>query len=213
MRLMMMSLLFMSSCPCVYSTKPVVAVPRQTRPSRYERYLEKVFAESDNDQDGRMTLTETYEWVLRLYIRINQDAPIKPPTLAQVQRIVSVMDTDRSQSISKSEFRALAEIFVRRAAVRVAANKAVTLLVAPLMAEACLRKIQTQTWLYDCVVVPYVPIFLVPWVTNPVLGRTALIAVFVSTFGGLVTRRLNLFLDRQIERRERAIEQSSLGSQ
>jgi hypothetical protein len=174
------------------------------RPStgRYQRFLEKVFEQADVDKDGRMTFTETYEWVLRLYVQINRHAPINPPSWAQVQRVVDVMDTDHSRFIAPEEFRALAEIFVRRAAARVVANKIVTLLVAPLLAEVLLRWFQRQDWLYDMVLVPFVPALAWPILTNPILGRTILMAILVSTLGGFVMGQLNNFLDHQIDRRE-----------
>ena len=182
---------------------PVVD-PSCRRGNRYERYFEKVFERADVDHDGRMTLTETYEWVLRLYVQINRQAPINPPTMAQVQRVVDVMDTDHSRYISNAEFRALAEVFLRRAAARVVANKLVILFAAPILAEFLLRWFQEKDvfgWFSE-LVVPFVPDNLLALLINPVVGRTILIAILVSTLGGFVMGQVNEFLDRQIDRRE-----------
>jgi hypothetical protein len=170
--------------------------------SRYDRFLQNVFTHADSNSDGRMTLSETYEWVLRLYVQINRQAPINPPTMAQVERLVAVMDKNQDASIGQEEFRALANLFVQRAAVRVAANKILTLFAAPLLAEALLQWIKHQAWLYDQVVVPYVRDAWIPTVTNPILGRTVLIVALVSTLGGMVMGWVNDVLDWQVTRGE-----------
>lgn len=172
------------------------------RMSPYERFLQSVFDKADVDNDGKMSLTETYEWVLRFYVQINRNAPINPPTLHQVQRLIRVMDTDGNNSINRTEFRALAEILWQRAAARVAAHKFVTMIVAPLFAEAVLQWFQHQTWLYEKYVVRYVPRRLVPIVTNTVLGRTVLIVLWMSTLGNFIMEAVNDYLDERIEKRE-----------
>lgn len=169
---------------------------------RYERFLQSVFESADTDKDGKMTLTETYQWVLRLYIQINRQAPINPPTMSQLERIVDVMDTDGDDSIGKEDFRALAELLWRRAGARIAANKIITVVIAPLLAEWTLQWFKQQVWLYETVVVPYVPERFAHIVTNPVLGRTILVVAFVSTLGGFIMELVNDLLDKQIERRE-----------
>jgi hypothetical protein len=184
--------------------------------SRYDRFLQNVFTHADSNSDGRIALNETYEWVLRLYVQINRQAPINPPTMAQVERLVAVMDKNQDSTIGQDEFRALANLFVRRAAVRVAANKILTLLVAPLLAEGLLQWIKRQAWLYHQVVVPYVRDTWIPTVTNPILGRTVLMVALVSTLGGVIMGWVNDVLDWQVSRGEareaaRKIEQSKKG--
>ena len=163
-------------------------IPRQTR---YDRFLEKAFDQADTNEDGRMTLAETYEWVLRLYIQINRQAPIDPPTMTQVKILVKATDDNHDNYISQEEFRDLAEICARRAAVRVAANKFITLIVAPLLAEGLLGWFKRQAWLYETLVVPYAPERFIPVITNPVIGRTVLMVILVSTLGRTVMEFVN----------------------
>ena len=178
--------------------------PPRRRKTRYDRFLDSVFAKADTDKDGRMSITETYEWVLQLYVKLNRQAPINPPTLAQVKRIHALMDDDRSNHIGQDEFRDLAEFFVGRATVRVVGFKIIRLVVAPLTAEALLRWFQKQDALYQAIVEPYVAPRLIPVITNPVIGRTILMILTMMTLGGVVMEAINDFLDHHLEQKEAA---------
>jgi len=187
--------------------RSAVAAPLTQRQSRYDRFLQKVFDKADTDADGRMTLTETYEWVLRLYIVINREAPVNPPTMTQIKNLIKLTDGNRDEYITHEEFRGLAEICARRAAVRIVANKFIQLFVAPFLAEGTLRWLKEQTWLYEAVVVPLVPERFIPIVTNQVMGRTVLMVLFVSNLGRIVMGFVNDVLDERVNRRINAEEQ------
>ena len=197
-----------SFLPCAAAAKPKPKAtpppPTHHRRTHYDRFLDSVFEQADTNNDGRMTLTETYEWVLRLYVKMNRQAPVNPPTYAQVKRIHALMDDDNSNSIGQDELRELAEFFVGRATVRVVVSKIIKLVVAPLAAEALLRWFQKQDQLYEAVVVPYVPERLIPIVTNPVIGRTVLMILIMTTLGGMLMELVNDILDSRLEQKEAA---------
>ena len=204
-----LSSLPVSSTTLVEATKPVqrnIQTLLPLRKSRYDRFLEKVFEQADTDKDGRLTINDTYEWVLRLYIQINRKAPCNPPTLGQVKRIVHLMDTDRDNSINHDEFRDLADLFFQRAGVRIAANRFIKIVVAPLLAESLLQWIKKQAWLYEKIVVPYMPPSIIPIVTNVQLGRVVCMISLMISLGGFIMEVVDDVLDDQIEDLERRVE-------
>ena len=167
--------------------------------SRLERYLSRVYADADTNHDGKLNLDECYELVLRLYVQINQQAPIPPPSREKVKRFLQEADTSHNNSLSREEFSALAKLLYGRAAVRLTAYKVVTLAVAPLTAtylahvlgqnKALVRTLQ------DFVrrVVPFEK--LAENLCSPAFGRTLLIIIFMATLGDFVLTLVNASLD------------------
>mmetsp|Transcript_22760 Transcript_22760/g.43261 ORF Transcript_22760/g.43261 Transcript_22760/m.43261 type:complete len:227 (+) Transcript_22760:982-1662(+) len=203
---LLVCLLFLFLGDVVAARKPKPAATLPLRQSRYDRFLQKVFDKADTDADGRMTLTETYEWILRFYIVINRKAPVNPPTLRQVKNLIQLTDDNRDNYITQEEFRDLAEICARRAGVRIVAIRFIQMIIAPLLAEGTLQWLKQQTWLYEKVVVPYVPERFIPRITKPVVGRTVLMILFVSQLGRIVMEIINDMLDERLNRRIQAEE-------
>lgn len=103
--------------------------------SRWDRYLERVFQEADENHDGSISFEETYERVLLFYIRLNQKAPIPPPSKAKVKTLYQQADWSRNRKLNKSEFKALASTLAARGYTRLLAHKFVTVVIAPIVAN------------------------------------------------------------------------------
>lgn len=135
-----------------------------SKKSRFlDRYFTKLFESSDINHDMTLSLDECYMLVLQLYIQINQNAPIPPPSRAQVWKLVQLAQDDNSGattttgkgkfrmrtrtrnadrvSVDRQEFDWLARTLLGRALSRVIAHKLVTLLGAPILAEVLLRRV------------------------------------------------------------------------
>jgi hypothetical protein len=170
------------------------ATTPQPRQTRFERYLQKIYDESDTNHDGKISFDETYERVLRMYIKINQKAPIPPPTRATVLKLYQRADKDRSNSISRDEFTWLANHLFERAISRLVAHKTVTLIAAPIMAELLVRKLAEQEWLpqlAEMVVPARFHEKVLPTITSATFGRMVLLVLLVSTLGNVVLNMVN----------------------
>lgn len=102
------------------------------RKSRFEKFVDKLFESADTNNDGSVSLGETYEMVLQMYVKLNRQAPIPPPSRQKLYKLFRASDVDRNDRISREEFTSLAKTLGRRAMTRLVAHKAVTLIGAPL---------------------------------------------------------------------------------
>jgi len=101
----------------------------------------RVFNQVDVNKDGVVDRDEAYEMVLIMYVFINRRAPVKPPKRATVNKLFDEADADGSGVLSKDEFVTLASTLASRATLRVAAFKLISLVGAPLLASAIVKKI------------------------------------------------------------------------
>lgn len=178
------------------ATITTTALSALTRPqqSRFERYLQKIYDESDANQDGSISFDETYQRVLLMYIKINRKAPIPPPTRATVFSLFHRADKDRSNSISRDEFTWLANNLFERALSRLVAHKIVTLIGAPMLAELLVRKLAGQAWLPQLAEM-IVPVRfhekVLPTITSTIFWRMLLLVPLVSSLGNVVLSLVN----------------------
>ena len=162
--------------------------------SRFDRFIQKVYDNADTNHDGTISLEEAYELVLKLYIYINRQAPVNPPSRTQVHRLFDVSDRNRNQRISRDEFTELASLLGQRALVRIVTCKLLTMVAAPILAEYTAQYLSDQAWLPE-LAARVVPERLLPVVTSENFGRTVLIVLFVSTMGKAVMNMVNVVLD------------------
>jgi hypothetical protein len=176
------------------TTTTALSLPPHPRQSRFERFLQKLYDESDSNQDGSISFDEAYELMLKMYIKINQQAPIPPPTRGAAFKLYHRADKDGSNSISRDEFKWLANILFERALSRLVAHKAVTLFGAPFLAEFTLRKLAGLEWLPQLAEM-IVPVRfhekVLPTITSATFGRMVLLVVLVSTLGNAVLSMVN----------------------
>ena len=182
--------------------RAIVALPRRNRnkpigTTRYDRFIQKIYDGADVNKDGSISLTEAYELALKLYIKVNREAPIDPPTRAQISRIFSVSDTNHNRRISRAEFTQLAELIGQRALVRITATKVIDLIAAPLLATLLVHKLSDIEWLPQ-LAERIVPERLLPVVTSQQFCRTFLIVLLVSTLGKSTMKMVNRVLDSSL---------------
>jgi len=159
-----------------------------------ERFLDKVFDQADTNKDGTVDIAETYEMVLQLYLKLNRQAPIPPPSRATVLQFFRESDVDGNRRISRDEFGRLARIIGRRAMFRLVAHKMVTLLGAPLLAEYTLRRLIGRPHLHAWAA-RVLPERYLGTLTSVTLWRTVLIVLFVASMGNIVLGIVDFLLD------------------
>lgn len=89
----------------------------------------------DENHDGSISFEETYERVLLFYIKVNQQAPIPPPSKEKVKALYKQADWTHNRQLDKDEFKALADTLIARASFRLLAHKFVTIVIAPIVAN------------------------------------------------------------------------------
>ena len=175
-------------------TTTALSLSTQPRQSRFEPFLQNLYDESDSNQDGSISFDEGYELMLKIYIKINRQAPIPPITRAAAFKLYHRADKDGSNSISRDEFTRLANILFERALSRLVAHKAVTLFGAPVLAELLMRKLAGQEWLPQLAEM-IVPVRfhekVLPTITSATFGRMVLLVLLVSTLGNAVLSMVN----------------------
>jgi len=107
-----------------------------------EGMINDIFDAADTNKDGRVDISESYVLILKLYIKVNRQAPVNPPSFQVAEVLFRAADNDGSGRLNKGEFLELATTLLGRAGLRVAAYKVITLLAAPflgayLAATAC----------------------------------------------------------------------------
>jgi hypothetical protein len=175
------------------SKKNTEIAPRRAS-SGYDRFIQRMYNDADVDHDGFISFAETYEMVLKLYININRQAPINPPSREKVRRLFVLSDTSRNNRINREEFTQLARVLVQRALVRIITCKVTSLVGAPLLATYLVGVLGQQEWLPQ-LAEKVVPGRFLPTVTNPEFGRTILMVIFLATLGKFVMNVVNLLLD------------------
>ncbi|EOD17503.1 hypothetical protein EMIHUDRAFT_244109 [Emiliania huxleyi CCMP1516] len=149
--------------------------------------VNSIFDDADTNDDGLVDISESYILILRLYIKVNQKAPIKPPSRETADMLFNTADTDVSGMINKQEFLQLSLDLFASAGIRVLAYKLVSFLLAPLLATYLSGWLVTHpNNLTESAVAAaraVVPDSLEPSVFTQGTLTTILIVVFVSTLG------------------------------
>jgi len=169
----------------------------------HAKLVDKVFLESDTNEDGKIDFAETYELILQLYLRLNRRAPIPPPGKQSIRLIFDDCDVDQSGFIERKEFGRLVRILMRRAFWRMASHQSVTLLGAPLLTEYLIRVFRHKRWLFKTVK-KHAPASVKSLVTSPTFWRTMMLLFLVNCLGNLVLGLVNKLIDysRNVESEE-----------
>ena len=104
---------------------------------KYEAMAGEMFDEvADLDRNGGVDRTELYCLCLRLYLAVTQYLPqvLTPPTKAQTDALFARFDTDANGRLDKEEFLLLASLLMEMVSMRIAAQSAISLVLAPLAA-------------------------------------------------------------------------------
>lgn len=164
------------------------------RKSSFQKFADRLFENADVNKDGTLDMNETYEMVLKLYVKLNRKAAIPPPSREKVQQIFQSTDHNGDNRISRQEFNALASILGRRALARLVAHRVVTLTGAPLLATLVVAKLRGRVFL--CRLANWiVPDRFLPVACSASFWRTLLVVVFVASLGNCVLGCVNFILD------------------
>ena len=170
--------------------------------SRFDRFLTKLYDGADVDHNGSISGDELYLLVLKLYIHLNRQAPIPPPSREQINRLYRRADTNHNNKITRDEFNMLAKMIGRRASLRLIAHKCITLFCAPLLAEYVVRELSKHKEYLHSLAETIVPNPLhnkvLPIVTSRSFCRTIVLIAFIVSLGNLVLNIVNWFLDHAI---------------
>lgn len=158
------------------------------------KVVDRVFANADSNNDGRVDLSETYELVLKMYVKINQAAPIPPPNKEVIKVVFEYSDVNDDGTIDRKEFVGLMRILMSRALWRLISFKSVSLVGAPLLTEYLVRLFRRKRWLFEFVQ-STAPPFLQDIITSSAFWRTLVLVFLINTLGGMILGLVNWLLD------------------
>jgi hypothetical protein len=165
-----------------------------------------LFEDADVNLDGSISFGEAYELVLKMYVFLNREAPLPPPTRGKFFQLYSDADKTRNDRLNQEEFKGLAHTLARRALWRLVAHKLVTLVGAPVLAEYLVRTLAGKEWLPHLAYAIVPDRFkerVIPIITSTSFGRTVLVVLLVATLGNTVMNSVNSILDMSLPNEER----------
>lgn len=183
-------------CLFIVTASTSAATPITKRSSRFDKFIQKLFDNADTNRDDDIDFGELYELVLQMYVKLNRQAPIPPPTRSEVLQLYKHTDRNHDRTVGRDEFTELATLLGKQALIRLVAHKMVTLVGAPILAHYVVLHWVNPWWMK--VAVKVIPTKWVPWVTNPALTRTIVMVVFVASLGNLVMSAVDWILDMNL---------------
>jgi hypothetical protein len=181
----------------IATSKVGTEIADNVRKSRIQRFVDKQFDKTDEDHDGTVSFQEAYEGVLKFYITLNRQAPIPPPSRDKVRLLYNQADKTHNNKLDRGEYGKLLERTMRRAFVRLAVHKSVTILGAPLLAEVIVRKLAAKKEWIERVCQHIVPLRfqdkMIPIFVSSGFHRALWIMIFVATLGKQKLDTLHLF--------------------
>ena len=154
-----------------------------------DRYSSKLFDDADSNHDGSVSPDEVYELILKFYIKVNQKAPIPPPSRERVMKLFDQSDTDRTGRLQLVEFQRLLRTMYARASSRVLAYKVVSILFAPVLSISLINFIQGKTYLkelFNALLPEKTPKKITNLLTKESLWVTMFTMILVKNLGGLI---------------------------
>ena len=109
--------------------------------NEYDKFLDNLFDSADTNHDGSVSKDEIFELVLYMYIKINTQAPVPPPTRAKVNKMFSKADITHNNRLSRAEFKKLMKLLIKRALPRFLFAKIMKMIVAPILALTTVNKL------------------------------------------------------------------------
>lgn len=165
--------------------------------SKFDTLSQQIFDSGAVQKDGTISFDECYSLVLKLYIQLNRDAPLPPPSRSSLQELYELRDLNLKKGIHRHEFTQLTRLIGRRAAARTLSHKISSIVLAPLLAQASLRQLRKVEQLPQIAarVIPK-PLHpkLLPIVTSEQFGSTILVVFFVANLGDVVVKSVNFAL-------------------
>uniref|UniRef100_A0A7S1Y2Y0 EF-hand domain-containing protein n=1 Tax=Grammatophora oceanica TaxID=210454 RepID=A0A7S1Y2Y0_9STRA len=181
---------------------PVTTPPKKV--GGYEKFLTKLFKNADISGDGKIDLIECYTLILQLYVQLNRQAPIPPPSREKILKLYRDSDVSGDGRISMEEFHHLANVLLTRALTRLVAFKTMLMLGAPLLAEYLVRRVFMGKDWWPNLVSRLVSLFqkdteksakTVETLSSPHLVRTILIVLLMVSLGKVIMAVVSFVLD------------------
>jgi len=138
------------------------------------RHIDKIFNEADSNNDGSVEIDEAYVLILKVFIYVNRQAPVQPPSLAKIKTFFATADTDQNGRLELEEFRRLVLFVYARNSTRILAYKVVKHVVAPLLALQTFANLQIDSQ----------------------ICKTVLVVCYVSFLGNIALCIADFFIDK-----------------
>ena len=165
-----------------------------------------MFSDTDINHDGTISFQEAYEGVLKFYIKLNQQAPIPPPSREKVILLFLQADQSLSNSLDKEEYSSLLRRLLRRAFYRLAVHKTITIVGAPILAELIVRQLANKKEVLENFTRWILPVRfhekMVPIVTSQAFHRALCVTILVATLGNICLKFVNFLLDLSLPNSE-----------
>ena len=174
--------------------------------SSIDRFVDKLFDETDTNNDGTVSFEEAYVGCLLLYVQLNRQAPIPPPSRKKFLRIfLQAADknkSNKSNALDKEEYGDILKKIVGRAFLRLTSHKIATLIGAPLLAEMIVRGLASRKDGFEALLRYIVPInfqeAVIPTLTSRAFHRGLWIVILVNTLGNIFLGSVTLLLDMSL---------------
>lgn len=168
--------------------------------SKWDKYLTVIYNEADRDNDGSVSFDECYERLLRFYIKLNQQAPIPPPSRAEVKLLYKAADWNGNRCLNCNEFKYLASELAKRAYTRLLVHKFVTAVVAPFVATSLAHHLSSVRGLAEIrhvlsdAATATLPKVAAQTLQSTHFWSTVFLIFTVSKLGNIVIETVNWFL-------------------
>ena len=210
-----------------YKLKRLAVKSRSSR--RFQKHIDRLYRQFDTNQDGTISIDEAYVLVLKLYIELNRQAPLEPPSRTVLEQICfQQLDTDDdSVKLSKTEFTDVCNLLYQQAAMRLTTQLIIKFIIAPFLAQKTFYYLAGREVFVDQLkgitkaILSAFIMFLTPFslegptsvkiqdvvlhrILSPVFCQTALILIYISTLGDAVLQAVHRWssLRELVRRRE-----------
>lgn len=165
--------------------------------NKIDDFIEDTFDKADTNGNGRISASETYDLVLQIYLKINRQAPINPPSREKAALIFDNADKDQNGDIDRAEFKRLMAILLSRASTRLVAHKFFTLVGAPFLAWELTGFLSDKVGLLNWVATKLIAEQqYLETVTNEGFWQTVFTVLFVSTLGDTILTKTSSIYDK-----------------
>eukprot|EP01062_Namystynia_karyoxenos_P041417 TRINITY_DN30196_c0_g1_i1.p1 TRINITY_DN30196_c0_g1~~TRINITY_DN30196_c0_g1_i1.p1 ORF type:complete len:229 (+),score=100.64 TRINITY_DN30196_c0_g1_i1:86-688(+) len=122
------------------------AANRFTQTEHFKKLCQRCYEEVDIDGSGQIDMKEIYCAVLLLYVHVGKVvSAASPPPRKRVAALFAEVDIDKSATLSKDEFEALAVVLCEEIAGRIAVETFFTLCIGPIVAAVLVNLIMYTT--------------------------------------------------------------------
>merc|ERR1712071_256560 len=149
-----------------------------------------------------MGQAEAYNLVLLVYIKVNQSAPISPPSREKVHEMFNRQDHDRKGQLGKADFKRLLLALLERTTARFVTYKFLAMIVSPILAWQVVRGLSGKVWLYS-IGERLVPHRYAAMALKGYFWISVLTVVFMSTVGSFGLKMMDMFIERVAQMKEK----------